>query len=606
MFPKEKPIFGGAAAAVAICASLGVLAANWFVAIGRYQTNVLYWDQWGFFTAIMEGQGTWGLFHWQHGPHRQGLAFVITSALMSIARWDARIDSTWIACTLILSATLALLLRRRLSGPLRVGDTWIVLAVLALGQCDSVITTPNASHSVFPLFLTLVLVHLWLSERLLVRYVASACCTFFLEFTGFGLFAAAVSMACISYAAFAELRQGRRAAAMVALCSLGVCVLGWVGFSWGYVFDPAAPGYRFPWSPETDYVKFVILMVTAPAGWEGATAFHYAIGILMLTALLAATVWAVRGFLMERALNSRRAAVLLLAASSLVYCAETAVGRIQFGVSGGLTSRYVTLVIPALVAVYLWIGAVGSRWRWLVYALLWFLVAVPYLSLAGRPLVDWPGSLGESTWMFERTQRIASQKIAFVTAYLSGENIRQIAAKQHALVFPEDHLDYIEPRLEFQKAHRLSFFADADTAFGYGPWLFPGTFQWLSGYGPEGSVRWIGDQAEVEIATRKRGYLNLRIDHALPGLKGDARLEVLDGVKRMQIDSVQGKSGVSLEIGAGIHRITLRSTRGSILPGNGDTRTLSFLIEDPFLSTRPVFKQVQMGDPIWSQGAHEP
>jgi hypothetical protein len=33
-----------------------LLTVNWIAAIGHLQVNVLYWDQWVFFTPIMEGK----------------------------------------------------------------------------------------------------------------------------------------------------------------------------------------------------------------------------------------------------------------------------------------------------------------------------------------------------------------------------------------------------------------------------------------------------------------------------------------------------------------------------------------------------------------------
>jgi hypothetical protein len=163
------PVFANPLARWVIGLAFLVLAANWIAAIGRFQVNVLYMDQWGFFTPIMEGKSWWGLFDRQHGPHRQGLAFLLTSGIMSLCHWDTRVDSIWICLVLVASAALGLLLKRRIAGPLRAADAWIVAAILALGQCETVIITPNASHSAFPLLLTLALGHIWLTAEPSVR-----------------------------------------------------------------------------------------------------------------------------------------------------------------------------------------------------------------------------------------------------------------------------------------------------------------------------------------------------------------------------------------------------------------------------------------------------
>src|SRR5688572_27806710 len=55
---------------VLIC--LGMLCVllfiNWLVAIGRFQPNVLFSDQWDFFVPLFDGAGLWPQFNRQHGP----------------------------------------------------------------------------------------------------------------------------------------------------------------------------------------------------------------------------------------------------------------------------------------------------------------------------------------------------------------------------------------------------------------------------------------------------------------------------------------------------------------------------------------------------------
>jgi hypothetical protein len=569
--------------------ALLLLGLNWIAAIGRFQVDVLYWDQWGFFTPIMEGRGWWGIFDWQHGPHRQGLGFLLTSWIMASCSWDQRINSLWILGVLLLAAVSALMLKRRLAGPLEAKDAWIALAILALNQCDTVITTPNVSHSVFPLLLMLVLAHLWLSENIALRYIGGALCTAFLMFTGFGIFTALVSTLFVAIAAVAEFSGRRVSSGFMALGSLAFMAISWAVFCHGYVFDPASPGFRFPWSPLTEYPKFLLLMLTAPAGWQDATSFHYLAGVLCSVTLLAAMFSAARSFIRAPTLASADAVLLLIGLSTVLFCANTAVGRIQGGVDGGLTSRYVTLVTPAWLVIYLWSRRSSSPWRTPVHAGLLAIVAYPYLCLWNRPPVQWPGSLGASNGIYRRMQDIEDQKLAFVLTYLREDNLRHAVEISKATVFPKDGLDYLDKRMLFLKEHRLSFFGDSETPLGFAPWFVDDYSRWLSAFDPEGHARWLGAGAELELAAKKERYLNFKVLGRAPALPAQSVLTVGVGDDHAAIGNEAGSRGVSLAVAPGEYRVKFESPGGAFSPGSDDSRKLSFFISEPELSRNPQY-----------------
>jgi hypothetical protein len=566
-----------------------ILASNWIAAIGRFQVNVLYLDQWGFFTPIMEGKGWWGLFDRQHGPHRQGLAFLLTSGIMSLFHWDSRIDSLWICLVLFASAALGLLLKRRIAGPLRAMDAWIVVSILALGQCETVIITPNSSHSAFPLLLTLGLGHIWLSKKPSVRYLASGFCAVCLIFTGFGIFAAGVSTVFVGIALVSELRSGRRGPALYASAALLLTVAAWALFLKGYAFSPGDPGFKFPWTPATDYLWFIAVMLTAPAGWDGTSTAQCIAGLLCLGAFLALLFCAVRTFLANPKLDSREAVISLLGLSALLFCADATLGRVQLGTIIAPSSRYVTLVTQGWIAAYLWIQLLPPGRRLAPCALLWALVAIPYLPLVRRPPAEWMGSLGASPRLYGSLHGIMVQKITFASAYLKYGDARVVAAKTGALVFRAEEMDYLEERLAFQRREGLSFFAHPDRRFGYAPWFCSEMLQWLSGYFPEENFRWIGSDAQIEIGTRTGGYLSFKVLRKIPALPDDASLRVWIDDQKADISIDQGTPGVSIPVSPGGHRVRFESPSGAFTAGNGDARRLSFSISEPVLSPAPLF-----------------
>jgi hypothetical protein len=371
--------------------------------------------------------------------------------------------------------------------------------------------------------------------------------------------------------------------------ALSLLLVGWILFFHRYVFDPASPGFKFPWTPLSDYAKFSTLMLTAPAGWDGAGVLHYSAGLVILGMLLATMYHASRSFFKNPTLSSPESVILLLCLSSLLYCAHTAVGRVQTGVAAGLTSRYITLVTPAWLGLYLWIAWKPTIRRFGTYAALWALVAWPYFSLHGRPVAEWMGSLGSSRWIYERVQKISDQKLTFVMRYLQEGDARLVASTAHALIFPEDNINYLDEKLAFQRLHRLSFFAHPDEPFGYAPWLVHDYLKWILAFDSERRSRWIGTEADLELGTRSNIYLNFRILDKNRMLSADALLTVRIGDSHAEMDIKQGLTGVSIPVIPGSCLVRFESQEGAFVPGSGDPRKLSFLISEPELTPLPSY-----------------
>ena len=73
------------------------MSLNWVAAVARFHVEGIYWDQWMFLEPMFKGEGGLALFTQQHGPHRQGIAFIITSWIMDWSGWDTRVEALWVA-----------------------------------------------------------------------------------------------------------------------------------------------------------------------------------------------------------------------------------------------------------------------------------------------------------------------------------------------------------------------------------------------------------------------------------------------------------------------------------------------------------------------------
>jgi hypothetical protein len=448
-----------------------LLFANWLYAIARFQPNVLFMDQWDFLLPLFNGGGWWDRFAQQHGPHRQGLSFLITSWILEATRWDARYDSVWIATALFAAALLALRLKWKMTGAIRWADAWIPILVLSLAQFETVLSTPNASVGVFPLALILLAANVWLAPTSAARYLPAGAIAFALTFTGFGMFGA-VALAVLL--ASRIVRDGIRRdheAAWMAVGGLAIAVAGWIAFFDGYVFTPAVEGFRFPWTPWTDYLRFIVLMLVLPTGEIGDRWPHYLLGTALALAILVSLALVVSNW-GRRDASPRDDVVMLLMGSGVSFVIATAIGRVSLGILGGTTPRYVTLMCPIWLGLFL--AAATARRRRVYVATsvcVWILALAPYIGLPRRPVTLWPGTLGLTEGQVETVTLYGTSKAGWARTYLDTGSWEAAQAAVPATMHPDPVNSKLEEKLRFLRDRRLSFFSEPRERCDYLPWL---------------------------------------------------------------------------------------------------------------------------------------
>ena len=461
-----------------IAALCAILYANWIFAIARFQPNVMFMDQWDFFYALFYDRGWWARFIHQHGPIREGLGFVISAWILEATNLDVRYDSVWIATLLLAATVLALRLKSKMRGPLGFIDAWIPVLFLSLGQFETVVLTPSASHSIAPLALMLVAANVWLSPRPSIRYGVAAAIAFTLTFTGFGLFAGAVIA--VLFAAGVVRHAWRREYRMAWLAAggLAIVVVSWVLFSKRYIFQPAVEGFRFPWTPWTDYLRFATLMVNFPTGHTGASGAHYRMGSLLALVLATATARIAWVWIKRRPSLNDEVQVLLMG-SGLLFIAMTAVGRISLGVTGGEASRYLTLMLPAWLAVYLVLGS-SRLARPVATVCVWMLALAPYPTMASRPLTEWPGTFGLTNKALEVMRGFGASKAAWADVYLATGSSEAAQAAVLQPIYPDPAATRLDDKLRILRERKQSFFSGDPSRRDYLPWLADDQFSCLA------------------------------------------------------------------------------------------------------------------------------
>lgn len=341
-----------------------LLAVRLVVYTQMFAVNLMFWDQWDFYAPLFEQQGLFDAFRQQHGPHRQGLGAILIFLVAQLSHWDGRWDAYLVASALIGATGLALLLKYRFTGRFDWLDALIPVLFLSLNQWETLTVVPNVAHSALPLLLVVVYALVLTLERPVVQAMALVVANFLLLYTGFGIFAAFITLALFLYRGVATERAGfDRRTRWVWLTGLLLAAVSLASFFADWKFNTAVDCPVLAQASPFDYLVFAGLqtaqgfaLVPTAEQLEPATITALLIG---LVALVGAIVIALRS-----CVSRRGAVVAFLIGFSLLFIANTAVGRVCLGaIQPPLSSKYSTLVLPMLLGTYLWACDRGRTWK---------------------------------------------------------------------------------------------------------------------------------------------------------------------------------------------------------------------------------------------------
>ncbi|MDQ5977319.1 MAG: hypothetical protein QG602_291 [Verrucomicrobiota bacterium] len=403
--------------------------------------NVPFQDQWDLLRPMFAGDGWWAAFRWQHGPHRQGLGGVINGLLYQATNWDVRAESWAAVAVLGCAALAAIVLARRLRGRPHWGDAAFPLIFMSPVHWETMILTPNLAHGILPVLLVLLLALAWTARTLPGRLVGAGVVGSLCLFTGFAFCAAFLSA---GLAMLLILRpSGSETERRAALALLVIFALALVAFGWGYRWDPAVPGWRFPVEAWWDYPRFVALMFSSLLGWRAMGAGPVVLGGLFLGPVLLAFAWSGRELWARRDGPAVRA-VWLLTGTSLAFASFTAIGRLPVNIEAAFMWRYLPLLTPAVAGLLIWAGVVvRPSWR------------------RGGALLGL--AVGAVVWGNFTPERhaavIAEAKHRWIDAYLATRNLGAANQAADFYVYRGDpESPAIAERLRWLEQNRLSFF----------------------------------------------------------------------------------------------------------------------------------------------------
>jgi hypothetical protein len=421
--------------AAALVASFAFFAARLFRLVDGHAVDVLFRDQWTILGPEFEGKGLWAMVRVQIGPVRQGLGGLWLHAVYALTRWNVRTDCFLTAGLLVVSAAIALDVKRRLAGSLDAFDAALAPLFLGLATFELFAVTPNPAHGALPLLLAMAaawaLVRDSWSLFALIGVLASH--------TGFATYLAAASA---GFGVAVGIRD-RSARPLAAAAAIGAALF--VFFA-DYRFDPGLECFAFPHPRPSEYVYFVGFFLarpfaTFPTGGPLAHGF---------AAVLASSAVAICAVVLWGALRPREDARTfrvagLLIAFSLLFAGSVAVGRVCAGLDGALTSRYVPYALPFWFAIYLLLRARS------------YATSAGAAGIAAALLIVFAVKEVDPTMNLSTARAYSEPKRRWRECYLRLHDWRACDAETG---FSIDFSVDVGPKLEFLRKHRLNVYRE--------------------------------------------------------------------------------------------------------------------------------------------------
>jgi hypothetical protein len=451
----KRPSIGPVLAITALSVALGV---RFFLIIWKYSINVFFYDQWSYLTPFFRHQPSIAeLFFWQHGEHFEGVGLIADKFLYPLTHWNTRVDSFLVGGCIFAAMLLALRLKCKLIGPLSYSDLAIPLIFLTLAQYEELIGTPNPGYSALPLLMMMAYCLALLGNNRLLKYSVVLALNFLLVFTGLGLFMGAVTVGVFLLECYWSWRHMTSAPFAQALTGLAVAAASLASFFIHYTFTPGVVCFEIPHGHFLQYafLRYPRFMALMFAQSVVPRPLHVSSGITVLgVAILLAAVgifaWHLLHLLKDAGSGAHLVGVVLLG-YCLLFSANASIGRICLGMQAAFASRYVTLLIPAFLAIYFYL--LSRSWggkRNFVLAL-FVLLLVP--AAVRKP--------------WEDIRLYSNGKRDWANCYVRRENIQYCDQSANFSVHPkpEQIADFghgsdlkLQEKLDYLKLHRLNLF----------------------------------------------------------------------------------------------------------------------------------------------------
>jgi hypothetical protein len=411
------------------------LVVRLFLSIDAYAVNVPWWDNFDYYFLLAGHANWWQRFTVQLGPHREGLSLILSSIIAPLSHWNMRAEAFAVGAILTLAMLVFLWMKKRAFGNLTPADFIVIPAIfLSPRQSYHWCFVVNSAHGALPLLLLSMFCLGWTIKTPTKRNAFLVAVTFFSVFTGFAFF-----IGIIALVAFLCRRNWLPAALVSAVLLL---------FFLPYRFNPAVAGFQF-FDPNIVFVlPYSLAVGLANITGFGQSPMNQIFGYPELLAALAVILFYFPTF----AKGEIRATVIVsLVSFGLLFMLFALEGRVSLGRDCLVGSRYVPLISPVFLGVYLSIAQIPqARLR---AACLGIAVC---LAVYASTIASNGGSNSMSA--------LRDAKLAWIHTYLATNDINSANRAARIPIYPSTSRADLPQKLQYLEAHKRSFYFEPPKA----------------------------------------------------------------------------------------------------------------------------------------------
>lgn len=422
---------------------------RWFYYIDKYSTNLLLTDNWDFYKAHFQSYPLWDFFTYQHGPHRQGIGFILTKWLDDWSGWNTRVIAFAIGALIFLAALIYWQVKRKIK-PGFTGFEALIFLILLIPRQQGLFTgTTNISHGAMPVLLLALISLCFFLKNLYLRNALLIFLNFNMIFSAFGLFTGFILPIVFIGELFFFLRAKDSLKALTSALSIVLSLAPWLLFFHNYEFVPAAPDFVFPHPRPWEYVQYVVLAFAGVLGVTHTNLIGVLPGLVIVSILVYILIFHVRSlcktcFEVGSKTTSISKVIVTLISFSFLFICFTAVGRISFGVGSAINSRYVSYLMPAILAIYFHaISKAKKEVLWNSWMLFVMLISTTFVGSS-----------------INQMKRIHGEKSRWKEAYLKYESIEKADSLSNFSVHPDSEGTDLKQKLNYLREHRLNLYLD--------------------------------------------------------------------------------------------------------------------------------------------------
>jgi len=423
------------------------MAFRLFRLTAQYAVNIFFWDQWDFNDAALFGHhSVWGIFRFQHGPHRQGLGGLLAALVEPWFRWNSRTEAFLVTGIVVVAGLCMLWLKYRLFGPIAWTDVAIPMMVFTPAQWESDWTTANFAHGVLPVLLIVLYCLAWTWQNERTKYSLIVVLNFVTLYTGFGFFLGLLTPVLLLARYREERRNAGARGAYLSACVL-LSIVSLASFFVAYKKADASGCDSIFSATPLEYLRFLCLMFASPLGVRGVDLVATLVGGAMLAGIAAIAVFSWKRMLVEGPeASAPRVVLAVLSAYCILFCAAATMGRTCTGAIEAHSSRYAIYKQLALLSLFLWALTLGrAHWRKLsTYGLLVLLLPSVFVTAYdAQGMADF--------YQLKHDWR---------ACYISGRPA-DTCDDEGGAIYPNPERTHLQQKLDFLRATRQNLFSDS-------------------------------------------------------------------------------------------------------------------------------------------------